>query len=185
MDNQQLSEGLEAGDLARLVDNRVTIDEYRSKIGDDDDIIVVAFKIQGRDPAIDLVNFIEKGYEWVLDADASSGELSDGGYLVFVELDREPSAAENLYTMFGDLERLTDIESNEWTVVYHKPHRASKLEPGVLENLIPLTREDYQRVHKSLRDSIDQLKTSAGVQVETQAPKNAFTESLRIAAGIR
>ncbi len=167
------------------MDPRVTIDEYRSKIGDDEDVIVLTFKLQGRDPALDLVNFIEKGYDWVLDADASSGELSDGSYLVFVEVDREPAVAEHFYTMFSDIERLCEIESSEWIIAYNKPHRVGKLEPGVFENLIPLTKEDYQRLHKTMRDDLDQIKTAAGVRVETRAPKNKMTESLRIAAGIR
>lgn len=106
---RQLSEGLEAGDLAHLVDHTVTIDEYKSKMGSDEEICVLTFKVQGRDPARDLVSFIEKSYDWVLDADASSGELDDGTYLVFVEIDREADMIDNIITMFEDLERLTSI----------------------------------------------------------------------------
>ena len=42
-----LTEGLETGDLSRLVDTRVTIDEYKSKIGRDEDIVVLAFNLVG------------------------------------------------------------------------------------------------------------------------------------------
>lgn len=185
INNQQLKEGLESGDLNRLVDSRVTVDEYRSKIGSDDAIVVLAFKVQGKNPALDLVSFIEKSYEWVLDADASSGELNDGAYLVFVEADREPELAENLYQMFEDVSNLTNVSVNEWTIAYVKPSRSEKLQPGTFEKIIPLTPEQYRNQKQKQTEDLDNLKAAAGVKVDTRAPKNDFTESLRIAAGIR
>lgn len=83
-----LNEGLEKNNLKRLVHPELHIDEYKSKLGKDEDVVVISFKITGREPAEDLVNFIEKGYDWVIDADVSSGEMSDGDYVVFVECDR-------------------------------------------------------------------------------------------------
>ena len=85
-----LSEGLEQGDLDRLVHRKLHVDEFKSKMGSDADIIVLSFKVDGKEPARDLMNFIERGYEWILDADISSGELDDGQYLVFAELERDP-----------------------------------------------------------------------------------------------
>ena len=70
----QLNENLEHNDLKRLVHPELHIDEYKSKMGDDSDVCVVSFKVSGKEPAADLVSFIEKGYEFVLDADVSSGE---------------------------------------------------------------------------------------------------------------
>lgn len=183
--NLSLVEGLETGDLARLVDRRVTVDEYKSKIGRDEDIVVLTFKIQGKPPALDLVNFIEKSYDWIADADASSGELNDGTYLVFVEADREESLVENLIIMFNDLEKLTGIDFDEWILSYHKPHKSGPVSEETIKNLIPLTPQEYLRRKRSFREDIDQLKTAAGVKVTTQAPKNDLTESLRITAGIR
>ena len=34
-------------------------------------------------------NFVETGYTYVLDADETSGEQSDGKYRVFVEIERK------------------------------------------------------------------------------------------------
>ena len=82
----QVNEGLLAGDLRMLVDNIIEIDSYSSKMGDDKDIVVLAFTVKSQDPATDLVTFVENGYDFVLDADASPGELSDGKYKVFVEI---------------------------------------------------------------------------------------------------
>lgn len=182
---QQLSEGLEAGDLARLVDPVFTVDEYKSKIGKDDEILVITFRIQGRDPALDLVSFVEKSYDWVLDADASSGELDDGTYLVFVEIDREPSVAEGIDQMIQDIENLTSIPPEEWQFVCHKPRRQAAYTKEEFINLVPLTPDAYLDKQRSENQVLDNLRTAAGVRVETRAPKNDFTESLRIAAGIR
>jgi hypothetical protein len=180
-----LNEGLEKGDLARLVSSKVTIDEYKSKIGKDEEIIVLAFKVQGKNPALDLVNFIEKSYDWVLDADASSGELDDGDYLIFVEMDREEEAAANIIQLLEDLVNLTDISMEEWELHNFKPNKQSSAEIDTLKSIIPLSISAYQSINRSYQEDIDKLKTAAGVRVETRAPKNDFTESLRIAAGIR
>lgn len=181
----QLFEGLEAGDLARLVDSTITVDEYKSKIGKDEEIMVLAIKVQGKSPALDLVSFIEKSYDWVLDADASSGELDDGSYLVFVELDREESAADHLVEMISDIVNLVDIPKEEWQFKNSKPEGQVGADAEALRGMIPMTVADYQQVHRKHNETIDQLKNAAGIRVETRAPKNDFTESLRIAAGIR
>ena len=55
-----LTEGLREKDLQWMVSNYVSIDQYTSKL--DDDNITVAFFINERDAADDLRDFIEKGY---------------------------------------------------------------------------------------------------------------------------
>ena len=51
-----------------------------------------------------------------------------------------------------------------------------------LQNMIPLSPKDYDMRYG--KTEIDQLKTAAGMKVDTKAPKNEYTESLRVAAGI-
>ena len=58
MQDSNINEGLEHSDLKRLVHPELHIDAYKSKMGRDEDIVVVSFKITGREPAEDLVNFI-------------------------------------------------------------------------------------------------------------------------------
>lgn len=180
-----LSEGLEAGDLAHLVDERITVDEYKSKMGSDEEVCVLTFKVQGKDPARDLVSFIEKSYDWVLDADASSGELDDGTYLVFVEIDREADMITNILTMLEDLERLTDIALSSWRIASIKPKQEAEASSESLANMIPTSPSEYRSRRRQMTDSIDKLKLAAGVKVNTTAPNNEYTESLRRAAGIR
>ena len=110
---------LEQGDLKRLVHDEMHIDDYRSKMGENRDVIVISFKVASKEPAEDLVSFIEKSYEWILDADVSAGEMSDGDYLVFVELARERSAPENIMVMMEDIMNLTDQKLSDWRVRYY------------------------------------------------------------------
>jgi hypothetical protein len=168
-----------------LVNTRVTIDEYKSKVGSDEEIVVVSFMVQGKDPALDLVSFVEKSYDWVIDADASSGELEDGSYVVFIEMDRNQEIPANLAQLFADLEPLTDLSIEDWSVVYAKPEREGTADQESLASIIPLSPEAYRGLQQQEKTELDQLKTAAGIKVETRAPKNDFTESLRIAAGIR
>ena len=79
---------LRTGDLRNMVSHVVEIDRYKSKMGDDKDVTVLSFTVENRDVAKDLMGFIEKGYKYVLDADTSPGELGNGKYKVFAELER-------------------------------------------------------------------------------------------------
>ena len=74
--------GLRQSDLEFTVDPVFEIDSYKSKMGDDEDIVVLSFSVNGEQPAKDLVNFVETGYNFVLDADKTSGEQADKKYRV-------------------------------------------------------------------------------------------------------
>ena len=178
----RLREGLEGGDLKRLVHTELHVDDFKSKLGRDEDVVVVSLKVTGKEPATDIVNFVEKGYEWVIDADVSSGEMDDGDYIVFIECDRDPSVASNVMSMMHDLMNLTEQDIGEWRVRYRNG-RERPLSEETLEDLIPKTPSEYKQQFG--HQEIDKLKATAGVKVTTKAPKNDMTESLRIAAGIK
>lgn len=180
--NSNLFEGLEAGDLSRLIHPELHVDEFKSKLGDDADVVVISFKVDSKEPANDLVAFTEKGYDWVVDADVSSGEMDDGSYIVFVELDRNEQLAENIMDLMTDLMNLTDQSVEDWRVRYYKSHKETTLSLENLKQLIPDTPEKYDSMYG--QEAIDQLKTAAGIDVDTKAPKNDFTESIRNLAGI-
>lgn len=180
--NRTLNEGLEKNDLKRLVHPELHIDEFKSKMGRDEDIVVLSFKVTGKEPAEDLVNFLEKGYDWVIDADVSSGELDDGDFIVFVECDREPAAAKNIVEMMGDVMNLTDHELESWSMQFRSDPEEFPITVENIRQKLPLTRDSY--IERFGKKDIDQLKTAAGVKVDTKAPKNDFTESLRALAGI-
>jgi hypothetical protein len=180
----QLHEGLESMDLSRLVHNEIHIDEYKSKLGSDEDIAVVSFKVGGKEPAIDLVNFIEKAYDWIIDADTSAGEMDDGDYIVFVEIERSAMIPMQIIEMLGDLVNLTGTEIESYRVSYHNDPKEYPCTVKTLRKLIPATPEKYKdRIAKN-NNELNNLKLAAGVKINQPTNKNDYTESLKIAAGI-
>jgi hypothetical protein len=180
-----LRENLEQGDLKRLVHTEMHIDEYKSKMGDDADVCVISFKVSGKEPSTDLVNFIEKGYDFVLDADVSSGEKDGGDYLVFVELDRTDKLPGQIIKIMEDVMNLTEQDINEWRVRYYKSTVDHDLSEEVLEEIIPLSPKAYNAKYGQDTAELDAMKAVAGIPVTTTAPVNDFTESLRVAAGLK
>jgi len=183
---QQFNEGLERGDLKRLVHPELHIDEFKSKLGRDEDVCVISFKIASKEPAADVVSFVEKGYEWVIDADVSSGEMDDGAYLVFVEVDRDTTLPIHIMEMMQDLMNLTDQDISDWRLRYQTSTKDHELSEESINALVPLTSEAYQAKFgkDEKKAELDKLKAVAGVKVDTKAPKNEYTESLRNLAGI-
>lgn len=181
MRNNQLFEGLEQGDLARLVTSSYSIDEFKSKMGDDADIIVLAFTTADKGPAHDLMNFIEKGYDWVLDSDVSSGESNNGEWTVFVELARTEQAPEQIHQLISDISNL--INDDDWRFNYRKDPKSYECKKEIISQIMPLTPEAYRQRYE--KEELDRMMEAARVPMNRVAPKNDFTESLRIAAGIK
>ena len=139
--SQQLNEGLRSNDLKDMVHNHLTIDSHRSKMGEDRDVCVLSFIVKDRNPAKDLMEFIERGYNFVLDADVSSGENADGEYYVFVEIKRTPELANNLKDLEYGIKKLTGV--NEFTFKYHKDNNIHDLNEETVKRIIPSTPNDY------------------------------------------
>lgn len=142
MKRQRLFEGLRSGDLRGFVETTFSIDRFTSKMGEDSDVIVLGFKVNDKLPAIDLMEFIEKGYDFVLDSDMSSGEESDGKYHVFVEIQRSKSLPRELSELLNGVSRL--IDSKEWRFKYHKDSKSRDFNEQSIYETVPLTKEAYE-----------------------------------------
>lgn len=112
--------GLEYKCLSGMIKPTIHIDEFKSKMGEDDDVCVASFYITDESAAKDLVSWFEKGYDFILDADRSPGEIKPNKYLVYVEMRRRSNLADNLSQIIEDLQTLTDIEPAEWTFKHKK-----------------------------------------------------------------
>ena len=115
---QPLFEALEYKDMEGMLKSTIHVDEFASKMGDDDDIIVVSFFVRSQQAAEDLMNWFEKGYEWVLDADRSPGEIMPGRFLVYIEMRRRSTAGAKVAEAISDLETLTEFTPDDWTMHY-------------------------------------------------------------------
>jgi len=137
----ELSEALRADDLKNLVKNVFDIDSHKSKIGNDRDIVVLSFTVESKDPAEDLEHFFEMGYQFVMDAEATTGEMDDGKHRVFVEIERNKHIAEQIMELVDGIKKLTGLED-----VRFRYHKEFKSQEATLENLkkaIPLDGDAY------------------------------------------
>ena len=139
---QQLNENLHESDLKDLVKKVFEIDSYKSKIGDDEEIIVLSFTVESEDPAKDLENFIEMGYNFVLDADTSIGETDDGTYKVFVEIERNRNAINYILKLLDGISRLTDIDIMRFR--YFKSFTSYAATKENLTKIVPLDKDSYE-----------------------------------------
>lgn len=145
MSNQKhrpkLNESLRYGDLKNFVNEVFTIDRYKSKMGEDQDVVVLGFRVKEKFPATDLVEFIERGYPFILDADMSSGEESDGQYQVFVELERTANLPKQLKELLSGISNLTD--SFNWRFRYQSNSSSVEFDEDSITENVPITPEEY------------------------------------------
>jgi hypothetical protein len=168
MSKRILNEGLDYHDLVGQMIPEVTVDEYAAKMGEDDEIVTLAFTVKGKQVGEDLSDWFERGYDWVLDAQVSDGELVPGKYLVFVEMNRRTSTPERIIELLEDLETLTDLPVKDWTITVDD----EEYEPDVtvLKQKIVLSPHDY-RVDIEREEELNEMRVAAGMQ-----PKDLYTE---------
>ena len=144
-----VKEGLKAGDLEGSVSKRFSVDQFKSKMGEDRNIMVLAFSVDGMAPAKDLERFAETGYKEVLDADATPGTLADGKHRVFVEFARVETVDQSVRKFLDDLKKLTAIDTFEFT--YHKRTVPFEASAKNLADILPRTPEAYTQKINSLK----------------------------------
>src|SRR6056300_2026956 len=136
-----VNEGLKAGDLDGVVSKRFSVDQFKSKMGEDRNIMVLAFTVDSYAAAKDLEKFAETGYKEVLDADATPGTLEDGKHRVFIEFSRTEAVDQHMRKFLDDLKKLTNIEIFEFT--YHKNKAPFEASAKNLADILPRTPEAY------------------------------------------
>lgn len=137
----QVNETLLAGDLQLLVSSVVEIDSYKSKIGEDEKMLVLSFNIDDKEPADDLARFLELGFDWVIDADATDGPLDTGKYKVFVEIERNKHVPERLIELLEAVKKLTNIK--DFRFRYYKSFKTHLADEENIRNFVPLDKDSY------------------------------------------
>jgi len=132
---------LREGDLKDMVIDVFEIDSFASKMGADKDIVTLSFSLKGKAPADDLMNFLERGYGFILDADVTSGEQSDGTYKVFVELQRNRDVHNNILEIIDGVKNLSNMDNFKFR--YYKNWRSSPVSQETLEELVPNDPDKY------------------------------------------
>jgi len=180
MDNKKLNEGLEFKDMEGIVKPTVFIDEFASKMGSDDEVSVVSFYVRNNRAADDLVNWFEKGYDFVLDADRSPGEVKPNRYLVYVEMKRRNSLPERIAELLNDLSTLTEHESeSSWTVGYKGkefPFTIKEVQSRVI--LSPIK---YREMKEA---GLNEMRIAAGMKPKSIRNNDAAIKNFSALAGL-
>lgn len=175
--------GLVHNDLAFLVDKIIEVDSYKSKMGNDADIVTLAFSVNGEQPAKDLENFLEKGYPFVLDADVTSGEQSDGMYKVFVELERNKDVPGQIMEIADGVGKLADTDGLRFR--YYKNFKSLPLDEESLANSIPADSEAYEvKINETKYENYKNFFTNSYAESidmigETLIIKNTYAQPMR------
>lgn len=176
-----LLEGLQYKDLEGIMKSTIHVDEFAAKMGDDDDIIVLSFFVRDLSAAKDLVAWFEKGYDFVLDADRSPGEIKPNRYLVYLEMRRRRSAPQHVQTLLDDLSTLTEFEPNQWRMHYKgKDYDWSE---ETFAKIVPLTPDVYRAENET---ELNDVRAAAGIEpkkIHEKLPDDV--KALQSMAGIR
>jgi hypothetical protein len=176
---QQLNEGLGYKDLEGIMKPTIHIDEFSSKMGEDSDVIVVSFFVRDRQAAKDLTSWFEKGYDFVLDADTSPGEIKPNRYLVYLEMRRRNAAPKQIEEILGDLGTLTEYEPEDWVMVYKKQRH--EWSPETFAELVPLTPNEYR---ERTEGDLNEMRVAAGITTKNIYHRDAGMRAIQAAAGI-
>ena len=179
--NNLLFESLDFKELEGLMKPTVHVDEFSSKMGDDDDIIVVSFFVRDNQAAKDLMSWFEKGYDFVLDADKSPGEIKPNRFLVYVELRRRSNAGAHVEQMLNDLNTLTEFENaSDWTM--HYKGKDIPFSRDAFDQTVPLSPKAYRDRYEG---DLNEMRIAAGMPVvTTYDSKDPALQSIQSAAGI-
>lgn len=177
-----IKESLDYMDMVGQLDPTVSIDEYAAKMGPDHEVVTLSFIVKSKLAGDDLVSWFEKGYDFVLDASISEGELAPGKYVVFVELDRRSRVPQRILEMLQDLTTLTDISVNEWKVkIDDKEYPAS--EEVIRENII-LNPNEY-KAEKEKENELNEMRVAAGLEPKKlYDSKDALLKDFLMSAGL-
>jgi hypothetical protein len=178
--NNPLFEALNYKDMEGLMKPTVHVDEFSSKMGDDDDIIVISFFVRDERAAKDLMNWFEKGYDFVIDADRSPGEIKPNRYLVYVEIRRRSTAGAHVENLIDDLGTLTEFDKDDWTMHYRG--KEVPFSRDEFDRMVPLSPKAYRERYES---DLNEMRIAAGIETKRiYDKKDRALQAIQSAAGI-
>jgi len=176
-----LNESLDYMDMEGQISDKITVDEYAAKMGKDKDVVTVTFKVNSELAANDLVTWFERGYDFVLDASVSEGEIEPGKYLVFVEMDRRSRVPERIIRLLSDLETLTGFKLKDWTVeIEDEDYDADE---SVIRQAMILNPNEY-KMEKEKDEKLNEFRQIAGIATKPLYTEDAYIRKIKTMAGM-
>ena len=176
-----LNEGLDYHDLEGQMDPTVTVDEYAAHMGKDSEIVTLAFVTHSDAAGNDLADWFERGYDYVLDAEVSEGEVSPGKYLVFVEMNRRSTVPERIIELITDLETLTDLPLKDWTIIIDD----EEYEPdeSIIKQKITISPHEYRKDVEN-EEELNEMREIAGLSTKPIHQKDEYIRKIKSMAGL-
>jgi hypothetical protein len=160
----------------------MTVDEYAAKMGNDSDIVTITFTVGSKLAAKDLVSWFERGYNFVLDASVSDGEIEPGKWLVFVEMDRRIAVPRRLIMLLSDLETLTSIPLDEWVIDIQGTEVPAD-EQQIRHEMV-LNPNEY-KMKKEEDEKLNEVRQLAGIESKRDAvPQDEYIKNIKAMAGM-
>jgi len=176
-----ITEGLDFNDMEGQVEPTVTVDEYEAKMGKNSDIVTLSFTVKSEQAGQDLVDWFERGYDFVLDASLSDGEVSTGQYIVFVEMNRRSTVPERIVELIKDLKTLTGLKLTDWTVEVED--EGYDPDEKILRQVIICNPGEY-RQEKEKEDELNEMRNIAGLQPKAVYEESEYTKAIKNMAGL-
>ena len=168
-------------DMDGQIFDKITVDEYAAKMGKDKDIVTITFKVNSELAANDLVTWFERGYDFVLDASVSDGEIEPGTYLVFVEMERRSRVPERILRLLSDLETLTGFKLKDWIVeIENETYDADE---SVIRQAMILNPNEY-KMEKEKDEKLNEYRQIAGLATKPLYKEDAYIRKIKTMAGM-
>ena len=166
----KLVEGLRQNDLIDLIKPYFSVDIFEPKFGTNEEIVVVAFVADSKEPADDLKSFIENGAFDQLDCEVSGGPNKKGHYLVFCEFNRNEDLFREISEVVAHIYQVADIKPEEWKFRAYRN-----------ETILPFNEENFAEniitdpaTYKTMEELVD-----PGSDEEQSAETTLSTEALQ------
>ena len=169
--HNKINESLMENDLKWLVDDDVLIDMHKTKLGKNKDYIVLAITVNDRTPANDLASFIENSVYDFEDVEVSAATDAKGRYLIYIELDRQPSAFNTIQGILNDASKLSGIESWKFKTMGIDDYIPFDEETFV--NYVITNPAEYELKHPEVEEEVAQKPS------EEEAAQEAVRESIK------
>jgi hypothetical protein len=152
---EQLAESLRQNDLEYLISPYVSVDQYTSKLSEDN--ITIAFFCNERDVASDLLDFLEKMYfVEIRDIEISDSLTEDNKYILYVEFDRNQQFPKILVDVIDSINFLINKDIKDWKFVSFNMAKKLPVSVEAITRYVRLTPLSHTEVKKEENPEVKQ-----------------------------
>ena len=149
-------------EMQNYISEKISIDSFAAKLGKDEDVSVLKFQSNNKTVAEDLVNYIETGCNFILDADMSPAKNEQGLYNIYVEIERNEDLQKKIIEVIRDIEQVSGMLP--WQFSFYKNENFYQLTDDNLNTIIPTSPSQYTLLtDDTIEEDIKQFFESASI----------------------